>query len=311
MRKKIAIFGSAGLVGSNILKKLDLNKYEIFSPTRKDLNLLDEEKVLDWFLENRMDYVILAAAKVGGIVANATYPTEYLHENLTIQNNVIMSAFKSGVNNLVFLGSSCIYPRECPQPIKEEYLLTGPLEKTNKSYALAKIAGIQLCDSIREQYGKKYYSLMPCNLYGPGDNFNPEASHVIPGMMIKIDRAKESGAKELNLLGTGRPFREFLFIEDLADGVIFVMENHKGEDGMINVGSGEEVTIKQLAEILAKEMEYDGEIIFNTNGPDGTPRKVMDNSKVNSMGWKPKINLEEGIRRTVKWFYQNKDSIRL
>ena len=311
MRKKIAIFGSAGLVGSNILKKLDLNKYEIFSPTRKDLNLLDEEKVLDWFLETRMDYVILAAAKVGGIVANATYPTEYLHENLTIQNNVIMSAFKSGVNNLVFLGSSCIYPRECPQPIKEEYLLTGPLEKTNKSYALAKIAGIQLCDSIREQYGKKYYSLMPCNLYGPGDNFNPEASHVIPGMMIKIDRAKESGAKELNLLGTGRPFREFLFIEDLADGVIFVMENHKGEDGMINVGSGEEVTIKQLAEILAKEMEYDGEIIFNTNGPDGTPRKVMDNSKVNSMGWKPKINLEEGIRRTVKWFYQNKDSIRL
>lgn len=311
MKNKIALFGSAGLVGSNILKKLDTSKYEIFSPTRKDLDLLNEEKVLDWFFENRMDYVILAAAKVGGIVANATYPTEYLHENLTIQNNVIMSAFKSGVNNLVFLGSSCIYPRECPQPIKEEYLLTGPLEKTNKSYALAKIAGIQLCDSIREQYGKRYYSLMPCNLYGPGDNFNPEASHVIPGMMIKIDRAKESGSKELNLLGTGRPFREFLFIEDLAEGVIFVMENHNGEDGMINIGSGEEVTIKQLAEILVKEMQYDGEIVFNTNGPDGTPRKVMDNSKINSMGWKPKINLQEGIRRTVKWFYENKDSIRL
>jgi GDP-L-fucose synthase len=311
MKHKLALFGSAGLVGSNILKKLDTSKYEIFSPTRKDLDLLNEEKVLDWFFENRMDYVILAAAKVGGIVANATYPTEYLHENLTIQNNVIMSAFKSGVNNLVFLGSSCIYPRECPQPIKEEYLLTGPLEKTNKSYALAKIAGIQLCDSIREQYGKRYYSLMPCNLYGPGDNFNPEASHVIPGMMIKIDRAKEAGDKELNLLGTGRPFREFLFIEDLAEGVIFVMENHNGEDGMINIGSGEEVTIKQLAEILVKEMQYDGEIIFNTNGPDGTPRKVMDNSKINSMGWKPKINLENGIKRTVKWFYENKDFIRL
>jgi len=311
MKHKLALFGSAGLVGSNILKKLDTSKYEIFSPTRKDLDLLNEEKVLDWFFENRMDYVILAAAKVGGIVANATYPTEYLHENLTIQNNVIMSAFKSGVNNLVFLGSSCIYPRECPQPIKEEYLLTGPLEKTNKSYALAKIAGIQLCDSIREQYGKGYYSLMPCNLYGPGDNFNPEASHVIPGMMIKIDRAKEAGDKELNLLGTGRPFREFLFIEDLAEGVIFVMENHNGEDGMINIGSGEEVTIKQLAEILVKEMQYDGEIIFNTNGPDGTPRKVMDNSKINSMGWKPKINLENGIKRTVKWFYENKDFIRL
>lgn len=311
MKNKLALFGSAGLVGSNILKKLNPNKYEIFSPTRKDLNLLDEEKVLDWFFENRMDYVILAAAKVGGIIANATYPTEYLHENLTIQNNVIMSAFKSGVNNLVFLGSSCIYPRECPQPIKEEYLLTGPLEKTNKSYALAKIAGIQLCDSIREQYGKRYYSLMPCNLYGPGDNFNPEASHVIPGMMIKIERAKESGSKELNLLGTGRPFREFLFIEDLAEGVIFVMENHNGDDGMINIGSGEEVTIKQLAEILVKEMEYDGEIIFNTYGPDGTPRKVMDNSKINSMGWKPKNKLEEGIKKTVKWFYENKSSIRI
>ena len=283
----------------------------MLSPIRKDLDLLDEKKVLDWFLKNRVDYVILAAARVGGIVANATYPTEYLYENLTIQNNVIMSAFKSGVDNLVFLGSSCIYPRECQQPIKEEYLLTGPLEKTNKSYALAKIAGIQLCDSIREQYGKKYYSLMPCNLYGPGDNFNHEASHVIPGMMIKIDRAKEAGSEELNLLGTGRPFREFLFIEDLADGVIFVMENHKGEDGIINLGSGEEVTIKQLAEILVKEMDYEGKIIFNTNGPDGTPRKVLDNSKINSIGWKSKIKLEDGIKRTVKWFYENKESIRI
>jgi GDP-L-fucose synthase len=311
MKYKLALFGSSGLVGSNILKKIDTDKYEVLSPIRKDLDLLDEKKVLDWFLKNRVDYVILAAARVGGIVANATYPTEYLYENLTIQNNVIMSAFKSGVDNLVFLGSSCIYPRECQQPIKEEYLLTGPLEKTNKSYALAKIAGIQLCDSIREQYGKKYYSLMPCNLYGPGDNFNHEASHVIPGMMIKIDRAKEAGSEELNLLGTGRPFREFLFIEDLADGVIFVMENHKGEDGIINLGSGEEVTIKQLAEILVKEMDYEGKIIFNTNGPDGTPRKVLDNSKINSIGWKSKIKLEDGIKRTVKWFYENKESIRI
>ena len=311
MKYKLALFGSSGLVGSNILKKIDTDKYEVLSPIRKDLDLLDEKKVLDWFLKNRVDYVILAAARVGGIVANATYPTEYLYENLTIQNNVIMSAFKSGVDNLVFLGSSCIYPRECQQPIKEEYLLTGPLEKTNKSYALAKIAGIQLCDSIREQYGKKYYSLMPCNLYGPGDNFNHEASHVIPGMMIKIDRAKEAGSEELNLLGTGRPFREFLFIEDLADGVIFVMENHKGEDGIINLGSGEEVTIKQLAEILVKEMDYEGKIIFNTNGPDGTPRKVLDNSKINSIGWKSKIKIEDGIKRTVKWFYENKESIRI
>jgi len=311
MKHKLALFGSAGLVGSNILKKLDPNKYEIFSPTRKDLNLLDEEKVLDWFFENRIDYVILAAAKVGGIVANATYPTEYLHENLTIQNNVIMSAFKSGVNNLVFLGSSCIYPRECPQPIREEYLLTGPLEKTNKSYALAKIAGIQLCDSIREQYGKEYRSVMPCNLYGPGDNFNPEASHVIPGIIIKIQRAKESGANELNLLGTGRPLREFLYIEDLAEGVIFAMENQKNDHGVINIGSGSEITIKELSEMLAKEMGFEGKIIFDTGGPDGTPRKILDNSKINSMGWKPKVSLEDGIKLTIKWFYENKDSIRL
>ncbi len=309
--KKLALFGSNGLVGSNILKKLDKEKYEIFHPTRKELNLLNESEVLDWFLKNEIDHVILAAAKVGGIIANSTYPTEFLYENLSIQNNVIMSAFKGGVDNLIFLGSSCIYPRECPQPIKEEYLLTGPLEKTNKSYALAKITGIQFCDSIRSQYGKNYFSLMPCNLYGPGDNFNPEASHVIPGIMVKIDKAKESGNMKLDLLGTGRPLREFLYVEDLAEGVIFVMENYEGNDGVINIGSGEEVTIKQLSELLAKEMNYQGEVCFDTNGPDGTPRKVLDNSKINSIGWSPKINLEEGIKRTVKWFYENKSSIRI
>lgn len=309
--KKLALFGSNGLVGSNILKKLDKEKYEIFYPARKELNLLNESEVLDWFLKNKIDHVILAAAKVGGIIANSTYPTEFLYENLSIQNNVIMSAFKGGVDNLIFLGSSCIYPRECPQPIKEEYLLTGPLEKTNKSYALAKITGIQFCDSIRSQYGKNYFSLMPCNLYGPGDNFNPEASHVIPGIMVKIDKAKESGNMKLDLLGTGRPLREFLYVEDLAEGVIFVMENYKGNEGVINIGSGEEVTIKQLSELLAKEMNYQGEVCFDTNGPDGTPRKVLDNSKINSIGWSPKINLGEGIKRTVKWFYENKSSIRI
>jgi GDP-L-fucose synthase len=309
--KKLALFGSNGLVGSNILKKLDKEKYEIFHPTRKELNLLNESEVLDWFLKNEIDHVILAAAKVGGIIANSTYPTEFLYENLSIQNNVIMSAFKGGVDNLIFLGSSCIYPRECPQPIREEYLLTGPLEKTNKSYALAKITGIQFCDSIRSQYGKNYFSLMPCNLYGPGDNFNPEASHVIPGIMVKIDKAKESGNMKLDLLGTGRPLREFLYVEDLSEGVIFVMENYEGNDGVINIGSGEEVTIKQLSELLAKEMNYQGEVCFDTNGPDGTPRKVLDNSKINSIGWSPKINLEEGIKRTVKWFYENKSSIRI
>jgi GDP-L-fucose synthase len=310
MKKKIAIFGSTGLVGSNIVKKIDTEKYHVYAPTRKELNLFDQEKVLDWFFENRVEYVILAAARVGGIIANSTYPTEFLHENLTIQNNIIMSALKSDVKNLIFLGSSCIYPRECPQPIKEEYLLTGPLEKTNKSYALAKIAGIQLCDSIRDQYGKNYYSLMPCNLYGPGDNFDLEASHVIPGMIRKIESARDNNEPSLKLLGTGRPLREFLYVEDLAEAVIFILENYKGNDGLINVGSGSEISIKELANIVAHVIDYKGEIIFDTEGLDGTPRKIMDNSKIESLGWKPKMIIETGIAETVKWYWDNKDKIR-
>ena len=310
MKKNIAIFGSTGLVGSNILKKIDTEKYNVYAPSRKELDLFDQEKVLDWFFENKMEYVILAAARVGGIVANSTYPTEFLHENLTIQNNIIMSALKSDVKNLIFLGSSCIYPRECPQPIKEEYLLTGPLEKTNKSYALAKIAGIQLCDSIKEQYGNNYYSLMPCNLYGPGDNFDLEASHVIPGMIRKIESARDNNQPTLKLLGTGRPLREFLYVEDLAEAVIFMLENYNGKDGLINVGSGSEITIKDLANMVAHVIGYKGEILFDTEGLDGTPRKVMDNSKIESLGWKPKIKLEVGIAETVKWYWDNKDKIR-
>jgi len=310
MKKNIAIFGSTGLVGSNILKKIDTEKYNVYAPSRKELDLFDQEKVLDWFFENKMEYVILAAARVGGIVANSTYPTEFLHENLTIQNNIIMSALKSDVKNLIFLGSSCIYPRECPQPIKEEYLLTGPLEKTNKSYALAKIAGIQLCDAIKEQYGNNYYSLMPCNLYGPGDNFDLEASHVIPGMIRKIESARDNNQPTLKLLGTGRPLREFLYVEDLAEAVIFMLETYNGKDGLINVGSGSEITIKDLANMVAHVIGYKGEILFDTEGLDGTPRKVMDNSKIESLGWKPKIKLEVGIAETVKWYWDNKDKIR-
>ena len=310
MKKKIAIFGSTGLVGSNILKKIDTEKYQIYSPFRKELDLFNQEAVLDWFFENRVEFVILAAARVGGIVANSTYPTEFLHENLTIQNNIIMSALKSDVQNLIFLGSSCIYPRECPQPIKEEYLLTGPLEKTNKSYALAKIAGIQLCDSIRDQYGKNYYSLMPCNLYGPGDNFDLEASHVIPGMIRKIESARDNNESSLKLLGTGRPLREFLYVEDLAQAVIFMLENYKGNDGLINVGSGSEISIKELADIVACAIDYKGDILFDTEGLDGTPRKIMDNSKIESLGWKPKMTIETGIAETVKWYWDNKDKVR-
>ena len=310
MKKNIAIFGSTGLVGSNILKKIDTEKYKVYAPSRKELDLFDQEKDLDWFFENKMEYVILAAARVGGIVANSTYPTEFLHENLTIQNNIIMSALKSDVKNLIFLGSSCIYPRECPQPIKEEYLLTGPLEKTNKSYALAKIAGIQLCDSIEEQYGNNYYSLMPCNLYGPGDNFDLEASHVIPGMIRKIESARDNNQPTLKLLGTGRPLREFLYVEDLAEAVIFMLENYNGKDGLINVGSGSEITIKDLANIISRVIGYKGEILFDTEGLDGTPRKVMDNSKIESLGWKPKMTIEKGIAETVKWYWDNKDKVR-
>jgi GDP-L-fucose synthase len=310
MKKKIAIFGSTGLVGSNILKKIDTEKYQIYSPSRKDLDLFNQEEVLDWFFENRVEFIIIAAARVGGIVANSTYPTEFLYENLTIQNNIIMSALKSDVQNLIFLGSSCIYPRECPQPIKEEYLLTGPLEKTNKSYALAKIAGIQLCDSIRDQYDKNYYSLMPCNLYGPGDNFDLEASHVIPGMIRKIESAKDNKESSLKLLGTGRPLREFLYVEDLAEAVIFMLENYKGNDGLINVGSGSEISIKELANIVAHAIDYKGDILFDTEGLDGTPRKIMDNSKIESLGWKPKMTIEKGIAETVKWYWDNKDKVR-
>lgn len=308
--KKLAIFGSTGLVGSSIIKKIDPEKYDLYSPSRKELNLLDKESVSQWFLKNEIEYVILAAARVGGIIANSKYPTEFLYENLSIQNNVIMSAFESGVDNLIFLGSSCIYPRECPQPIREEYLLTGPLEKTNKSYALAKIAGIQLCDSIREQYGKNYYSLMPCNLYGPGDNFDLEASHVIPGMIRKIENAKDNNEPSLKLLGTGKPLREFLYAGDLAEAVIFMLENYNGKDGLINIGSGSEISIKDLANIVANAIGYNGEILFDTEGLDGTPRKVMDNSKIDSLGWKPKMTLEAGITETLKWYWDNKDKIR-
>jgi GDP-L-fucose synthase len=256
MKKRIAIFGGTGLVGSNVIKKINKEKYQVYSPSRKELDLFNSEGVLDWFSKNQVDHVVLAAARVGGIVANSTYPTEFLYENLTIQNNIIISALKNDVKNLIFLGSSCIYPRECPQPIKEEYLLTGPLEKTNKSYALAKIAGIQLCDSIRDQYGKNYYSLMPCNLYGPGDNFDLEASHVIPGMIRKIETARDNNEPTLKLLGTGRPLREFLYAEDLAEAIIFMLENYKGTEGLINVGSGSEISIKDLANIIAKVLGY-------------------------------------------------------
>jgi GDP-L-fucose synthase len=310
MKKKIAIFGSTGLVGSSIIKKIDQEKYDLYSPSRKELNLLDKEKVSEWFLKNGIEHVILAAARVGGIVANSKYPTEFLYENLSIQNNVIMSAFEAGVNNLIFLGSSCIYPRECPQPIKEEYLLTGPLEKTNKSYALAKITGIQLCDSIREQYGKNYYSVMPCNLYGPGDNFDIEASHVIPGMIRKIEDARNNNQPSIKLLGTGRPLREFLYVDDLAAGIIHILENNNSRYGLINLGSGSEITIKDLAGIISREMNYTGEILFDTEGLDGTPRKVMDNSRINSLGWNPNVPLDLGIRETIKWYFNNKDKVR-
>jgi GDP-L-fucose synthase len=308
--KKIAVFGSTGLVGSNIVKKLDTSKYEVLKPTRSELDLMDLPAVLNWFTDNKPDQVIIAAARVGGIIANSTLPTQFIYQNLTIQNNVIASAFETGVNDLIFLGSSCIYPRECLQPIKEEYLLTGPLEKTNKSYAIAKIAGVQFCNSIREQYNKNYYSLMPCNLYGPGDNFNPEASHVIPGMIMKIYDAIQNESSSVQLLGTGNPLREFLYIEDLADAVVFLLENYNNEYELINVGSGKEISIRDLATIIGNTLGYKGEILFNTTGPDGTPRKIMDNSRINSLGWYPKTSLESGISETIKWFYENIEKIR-
>lgn len=304
MRKdsKIYIAGHKGLVGSAILRVLGKEGYKnIILKTRQELELLDFSAVKKFFEKERPEYVFLAAAKVGGIVANSTEPADFIYENLAVQNNVIHNAYLSGVKKLLFLGSSCIYPKFAKQPIKEDYLLTGTLEETNEPYAIAKIAGISMCQSYNRQYGTNFISVMPTNLYGPNDNFDRETSHVIPALIRKFNDAKETGEKTVLLWGTGAPKREFLHVDDLAAACLFLMDNYNSGD-IINIGSGKDLTIRELASIVQKVTGYKGKIVWDKSKPDGTPRKLLDVKKIHALGWKHKNGLEDGIRMTYKWY---------
>ena len=307
------VAGHRGMVGSAILRKLDAEGADAIVRSRADLDLLDRAAVQRFMLAEKPEAVIVAAAKVGGIHANNAYPADFIFENLTIECNVIHGAFEAGVRRLLFLGSSCIYPRDAAQPMAEEALLTGPLEPTNEAYAIAKIAGIKLCDSYNRQYGTDYRSVMPANLYGPNDQFHSENSHVLPALMARFHEAARAGAAEVAIWGSGRPRREFLHVDDLADACLFVMGVEKSTYeqatrstlGHVNVGSGEEVTIAELAQMLAGVTGFSGRIVYDPSRPDGTPRKLLDTTRLESRGWRPTIRLQEGLSRTYQWFLEN------
>jgi GDP-L-fucose synthase len=302
---KIYVAGHRGMVGSAIVRKLESEGYQnIITRTSKELDLRDQVATHAFLEETRPDYVFLAAAKVGGIIANSTYKADFLYENLQIQNNLIHGAYLVGVKKLMFLGSSCIYPKLAPQPLKEEYLLTGVLEPTNEPYAIAKIAGIKMCEAYRAQYGCNFISVMPTNLYGPNDNYDLQNSHVLPAMIRKFHEAKINGSPAVELWGTGKPMREFLHANDLADACFFLMQNYDGET-LVNIGTGVDVTIKELAETIQETVGYEGKINWNTDKPDGTPRKLMDVSKLNGLGWKHSIELKEGIKLVYEDFKNN------
>lgn len=299
---KIYVAGHRGMAGSAIVRSLRARGYQnLLLRTRTELNLLDSRAVRDFFDAERPEVVADAAARVGGIVANSEKPVEFLVENLTIQNNLICAAADHGVRKLLFLGSSCIYPKLAPQPIPESALLTGPLEPTNDAYALAKIAGIKLCQAYAREYGKNFLSVMPTNLYGPNDNFDLHSSHVLPALIRKVHEAKEAGATEVSIWGTGNPRREFLHVDDLSDACIFLLEKYNSPE-VINIGSGEDVTIRELAETVCDVLDYHGTLVFDTSKPDGTPRKLLDSSKLIALGWRPKIALREGIQNAYEWF---------
>jgi len=303
----IYIAGHRGLVGSAIVQALIARGHSpesLILRTRKELDLTRQADVEAFFKKETPEYVFLAAAKVGGILANSVYPADFIRDNLLIQNNVIDAAYRHGVKKLLFLGSSCIYPMYCPQPMKEEYLLTGPLEPTNEWYAIAKIAGIKMCQAYRKQYGFNAISVMPTNIYGPGDNFDLRTSHVLPALIRKFHEAKESNASEVVVWGTGTPMREFLYVDDLADAVIFLMETY-GSREILNVGAGSDVSIKELAFLVKEVVAYQGEVVFDTTKPDGTPRKLLDVTRLSSLGWRAKTNLKEGIERTYKWYLKH------
>jgi GDP-L-fucose synthase len=297
---KIYIAGHRGMVGSALCRRLEKEGYSNFVfRTSAELDLRNQEAVQEFFRSEKPDYVFLAAAKVGGIVANNTYRAEFLYDNLMIQNNIIHQSYIYGVKKLMFLGSSCIYPKLAPQPLKEEYLLSGPLEDTNEPYAIAKIAGIKMCDAYRDQYGCNFVSVMPTNLYGPNDNYDLNTSHVLPALLRKMHEAKQRGEKEAVIWGTGAPRREFLHADDLADACYFLMQ-HYSEPGLVNIGVGEDVSIKELAETIKEIVGFDGELKFDPLRPDGTPRKLMDVSKLHSLGWRAKIALRDGIESVYR-----------
>ena len=301
-RGRTYVAGHRGLVGSAILRRLEGKGFEdLLVRTRGELDLTDPCAVDAFFAAEKPEYVFLAAAKVGGILANVTYPADFLRENLAIELNVIDAAHRYGVKKLLFLGSSCIYPKFAPQPMKEEYLLTGELEPTNEPYAIAKIAGIKLCQAYRKQHGTDFISAMPTNLYGPGDNFDLRNSHVLPALIRKFHKAREHAEPSVEVWGTGAPRREFLHVDDLADACLFLMDNYSGDD-TVNVGVGEDLSIAELASLVREVVGYEGEIFYDTSKPDGTPRKLLDVSKLNNLGWRANIHLREGIEQTYRWF---------
>ena len=322
---KFVVFGANGMAGSAICRALKKNGYKkILQPPREELDLANYSEVQNWFKSNNPEVVIIAAAKVGGIYANSKFPYDFLIENLQIQNNVINSSWKNGIKRFIFLGSSCIYPKYAKQPIKEEELLQGSLESTNQWYAIAKISGIKLCEALRRQYGFNAISLMPTNLYGPGDNYHPDNSHVLPSLIRRFCEAKKKGQKEVICWGTGSPLREFLHVDDLGDACVFALENWdlnannapKDENGsllpFLNVGTGLDITIKDLANLVADFVDYDGEIIWDSSKPDGTPKKQLDISRIIKLGWEPKTTLDEGLNLTIKnyRYLKNKNLLR-
>jgi len=298
---RIFVAGGGGLVGSAIVRRLERDGIEPLVASHDQLDLCDQAAVDEWFAESDVEQVYLAAAKVGGIHANDTYPAEFMQVNLAIQTNVIHSAWRHGVKKLAFLGSSCVYPKLAPQPLSEDCLLTGPLEPTNEWYAIAKIAGIKMCQAYRKQYGFDAISIMPTNLYGPGDNFDLKNSHVLPALLRKFHEAKSSRAESVDVWGSGNPRREFLHVDDLADACVFLMQNYSSAD-IVNVGWGKDISIRELAELIRAVVEFRGQLKFDASKPDGTPRKLLDTSKLQALGWQPAIRLDEGIASTYDWY---------
>jgi GDP-L-fucose synthase len=312
MNRDASIFvaGHRGLVGSAIVRRLRSAGFQnLIVRTREELDLTSQRAVDEFFAATQPQYVFLAAAKVGGILANNTYPAQFIHANLAIQTNVIDAAYRNGVRKLLFLGSSCIYPRHAPQPMREDCLLTGPLEPTNEWYAIAKIAGLKTCQAYRREYGFDAICAMPTNLYGPGDNFSLQISHVLPALLRKVHEAKEKGAAEVEVWGTGNPRREFLHVDDLADACLFLMEQYD-EERLINVGWGRDQTITELAATIARVVGFSGSLRFDTSKPDGSPRKLLDTTRLTTLGWVPRIGLETGIRSTYAWFLENRDAMK-